>query len=98
MSETERRFSATTRPKSKDFHPGYSAVLVRSDLKDSLRQFRRDKGFGHDSHIERCLMSAAIEMLLTDSGLHGRWIEMLGEATRTDVLLASQQQIRAIDR
>lgn len=77
-------------PRNKDFHAGYSPVLLRIDVKERLKQFRRDKGFGYDSHIERCLMSAAIEMLLKMPDLHGRWIEQLAEATCKDVMLVSQ--------
>lgn len=82
-------------PKGKDFHPGYSAVLVRTDLKDELRRFRTEQGFAHDTHIERCLMSAGIELLLREKSLHSRWMEMLAEAARQDVILASRtRQIR----
>ena len=81
----------TNRPgRGRDFHVGYSPVLLRTDLKDALKQFRRDLGFGHDSHIERCLMSAAIEMLLTRPELHDGWIKTLADATRKDVMIASQ--------
>ena len=76
--------------RGRDFHVGYSPVLLRTDLKDALKQFRRDLGFGHDSHIERCLMSAAIEMLLARPELHDGWIKGLADATRKDVMLASQ--------
>ena len=83
--------AGSTRPlRSRDFHAGYSPVLLRTDLKESLKQFRRDLGFGHDSHIERCLMSAAIEMLLSQPELHEGWIKGLADATRKDVMLASQ--------
>lgn len=82
-------------PNGKDFHPGYSPVLVRTDLKGELRRFRTEQGFAHDTHIERCLMSAGIELLLRDKSLHGRWMEMLAEAARQDVILASRpRQVR----
>jgi hypothetical protein len=76
--------------KGKDFHVGYSPVLLRTELKEKLRRFRHEKGFHHESHIERCLLSAAVEMLLSESSLHPRWMEMLAEATSRDVMLVSQ--------
>lgn len=46
--------------------PGYSGVLLRVDLKQSLRDYRNGRGF-HDSHFERCLVSACVEMGLDPS-------------------------------
>lgn len=86
--------SDRTPGKGKDFHAGYSPILLRTELKEELRRFRRTKGFGHDTHIERCLMSAAIELLLTDPGLHARWMALLADATRKDVILVSQGNTR----
>jgi hypothetical protein len=93
--ETAHADRQRTTPKGKDFHPGYSAVLVRTDLKGEPRRFRTEQGLAHDTHIERCLMSAGIELLLREKSLHSRWIEMLAEAARQDVILASRpRQIR----
>lgn len=89
MPSTDRQ-----RSKEKDFHFGYSPVLLRTELKDELKRFRREQGFGHESHIERCLLSAAVEMLLNEQSLHQRWVEMLAEATRKDVFLVSQGRFR----
>ena len=83
----ETRDDRASRPR--DWHSGYSPVLVRTELKDELRAFRRGRGF-HQSHIERCLMSAALEMLLRDPQLHERWLQLLADATRQDVLLQAQ--------
>ncbi len=93
MLQNEQEGQGTDRqrtPRGKDFHPGYSAVLVRTELKDALRKFRVDKGFAHESHIERCLMSAGIELLLRDKSLHAKWMEMLADAARQDVILAAK--------
>ena len=88
--DTPTGIGANRPARSRDFHVGYSPVLLRTDLKESLKRFRRDLGFGHDSHIERCLMSAAIELLLSQPELHEGWINGLADATRKDVMLASQ--------
>lgn len=82
--------------KEKDFHRGYSPVLIRTDLKEALKKFRKDYGFGFDSHLERCLLSAGVELLLNDKSLHPKWIEMLSEATRKDVLLVTDLRFREI--
>jgi hypothetical protein len=77
-----------SRPRKKDFHRGYSPVLLRTDLKEQLKQFRKKKGLAQESHFERCLVSAAIDLLINDPALHGRWIDGLAEATSRDVRLA----------
>jgi hypothetical protein len=46
-----------------DYQPGYSGVLLRDDLKQQLRDFRSSRGL-RDSHYERCLVSASLELAL----------------------------------
>lgn len=46
--------------------PGYSGVLLRVDLKQKLRDYRTARGW-YDSHFERCLVSACVEMGLDPS-------------------------------
>lgn len=79
----------------KDFHPGYSRVLMRTELKERFRQFRQEIGL-HESHYERCLISAGIELLLSSESMRQSWLNNLAEAAREDAVLAtSAQQIRS---
>lgn len=71
----------------KDYVPGYSAVLVRSEVKERLARFRSESGLLHESMVERCLVTAAFELLLSDPSLHARWIEQFKEAVNADVRL-----------
>ena len=80
--------------KDKIHHHGYSPVLVRTELKDMLREYRHQNGFGYDTHIERCLVSAALDMLLANPSLHDQWLTYLAEATGKDVLLAASAKVR----
>lgn len=81
--------------RSRDFQPGYSIVLLRTDLKERFRQFRLEMGL-IESHYERCLISAGIEMLMSDESMRQSWMNNLAEAAREDAVLAtSLQQIRS---
>ncbi len=75
-------------PKQKPFHPGYRPVLLREDIKRRLAQFRTEQGVKHDSHIERCLVSAALELVLGRSDLHQQWIAGMVAAVSEDTRLA----------
>jgi hypothetical protein len=77
MSET-RRFN---------FVPGYASTLVRHDVKDLLTTFRRQHGYAHSEHIERCLSSACIELCLSDESLRARILDCLDLAVATDARL-----------
>ena len=54
--------------------PGYQPVLVRADLKEKLKAFRRQNGMEEQLH-ERTLVSAALEICLTSPDLADRWKE-----------------------
>lgn len=93
---TERQISSTTSDQQKarrhqrDFHAGYQPVLMRKDVKEQLAVFRRDMGVANDSHIERCLVTAAVHMLLKTPDLHKAWIDHFIQATTQDAQLAFQ--------
>lgn len=74
--------------RAKDFHHGYRAVLLREDIKVRLRKFRGQQSVSNDSHIERCMVTAGIELLLNRPELHQAWIEQLIQATTEDTKLA----------
>jgi len=75
---------------AKEFVHGYRGVLVRIDVKDLLRQFAASAGFLRESQVERCLASAAIEMVLTDPALRARLLSAYETASVKDI-----QAIRA---
>lgn len=80
--------------KERVHHNGYSPVLIQTHLKDRLKDFRHDCGLGYDTHIERCLASAAVQMLLDRSDLHDQWLTVLGDVVKQDVLLTATPQVR----
>lgn len=67
--------------------PGYTATIVRADVKDELRLFRQRHGYLNSEHIERCLTSAALAMVLRDPSLTKRLLENLDEAVLEDTRL-----------
>lgn len=69
------------------FVPGYTSTLIRGDVKERLTSFRRQHGYEHSEHIERCLSSACIELCLKDEGLRARILECLDEAVANDARL-----------
>ena len=71
--------------------PGYAVVLLRTYVKDALRHFRNTCGFVAEQSIERCLVTAGVDLLLNQPDLHGRWIAALTEAARRDAELLTQQ-------
>lgn len=71
----------------KDYVPGYAAVLVRAEVKEQLARFRARSGLLHESLVERCLVTAAFELLLGDPALHGRWLQQFKQAVSRDVEL-----------
>lgn len=73
--------------RQKGYQPGYSTVLIQAATKDALRAYRLH-AFGTDTHIERCLVTAAVELLLKDKSLHDRWFEAFRDVVQTDMLLA----------
>jgi hypothetical protein len=80
--------------KERVHHKGYSPVLCQTYLKDQLRDFRHNAGLGYDTHIERCLVTAAIKGFLDNSDLHDLWLTVLAEVVKQDILLTASPQVR----
>lgn len=70
-----------------NFVPGYMSTLIRGDVKAQLTAFRREHGYEHSEHIERCLSSACIELCLRDELLRVRILECLDQAVAQDARL-----------
>ena len=83
-----------TNPSARDreFIPGYRAVLVQEEIKVGLQRFREAHGFGRESHIERCLATAGLRLLLNEPSLHERWLTLLREAVIDDFRLVSSRR------
>lgn len=81
-------------PRRFNFVPGYAATLVRGDVKERLTSFRREHGYEHSEHIERCLSSACIDLCLKDEGLLARVLQCLDEAVAADARLL--RSVRAV--
>ena len=69
-----------------EYLPGYEAVLIRGEL----REWRNERNM-RDTHIERCLMSAMMELGL-DPANEERLMELLGKAIVKDFQLMSIAQ------
>lgn len=76
------------------FVPGYTSTLIRGDVKAQLTTFRKDHGYEHSEHIERCLSSACIELCLTDPSLRERLLSCLDTAVASDARLI--RSVRAV--
>ena len=76
-----------------DYQPGYSGVLLRDDLKQKLRDFRNLKGF-RDSHYERCLVSASLELAMKAEN-ESALIELLAGAVATDFHISTSDSSQA---
>lgn len=72
---------------------GYEAVLLRSDIKTRLRAFKESVG-AHEKNLERCLVTAAIEIMLETPRLKEAWLERMARAVSTDtrLLLKTRQR------
>jgi hypothetical protein len=65
-----------------DHQPGYLPVLVREELKVKIREWRITRAL-RDSHFERCLVSACVEMGLELQN-ETRLMELLAQAVAKD--------------
>jgi hypothetical protein len=63
--------------------PGYKSVLVNVRVKENLTTFRRKLGY-IDSHWERCLVSAAIDIVLSDEALKQAWLTHVDSIRQED--------------
>lgn len=70
-----------------EYLPGYEAVLIRGELKQKMRDWRNERGM-RDTHIERCLMSAVMELAL-DPANEERLMSLLGQAILKDFQMMS---------
>ena len=80
-------YDARSTTRKRDHQPGYSGVLLRDDLKDRLRNYRRDRGLG-DSHIERCLVAACVD-LATQPEFEARLRKELARAVAEDFQIST---------
>lgn len=76
-----------------DYQPGYSGVLLRDDLKQQLRDFRSSRGL-RDSHYERCLVSASLQLALKPEN-ETALIALLAGAIATDFLIGTSNSSQA---
>lgn len=83
LNDNARRSSRHT------YVPGYAGVLVREDVKDALRRVRDQWGLHRDSQVERCLVTAMFDLVLSDPSLHKRWKQLYVHAAEKDVSVTS---------
>ena len=73
--------------RQKEYQPGYTNVLIQAETKEDLRAFRL-RELGSDTHVERCLVTAALELLIEDESLHDRWLDVFRSVVQVDMQLA----------
>ncbi len=67
--------------------PGYASVLLRADVREALRSFRDARGFIDERSIERCLVTAGLDLLINNPHLHELWMTAFSGAARRDAEL-----------
>lgn len=88
---TDQRDPPPFREKRKgEYLPGYEAVLIRGELKQKMREWRNERGM-RDTHIERCLVSAMMELSL-DPANEEKLMALLGQAIFKDFQMMSAQE------
>jgi hypothetical protein len=66
--------------------PGYKSVLINEKLKDKFTNFRRNEGLV-DSQMERCLVSAAVSLLMKNREWQKEWMDELKAMLAEDAKL-----------
>jgi hypothetical protein len=94
----ESRTESPARRLPKDFIPGYASVLLRRDVKEGLYEWMHKQGFPRESQPERCLVSAALEMVLNDLALHERWAQAFQRAAVRDIQVIRRPTVRPSQR
>lgn len=69
--------------------PGYKSVLINEKVKEELTAFRRANGL-IDSQMERCLVSAAISLLLKDGDMKAAWMSEMRATLSEDTRLVME--------
>lgn len=72
--------------RSNNHVPGFEPVLLKSETKKRLKDYR----FGQmviprDMHIERHMVSAAVEFVLSDEDAQRKWLEYIKESLKADI-------------
>ncbi|WP_157903446.1 hypothetical protein [Cupriavidus malaysiensis] len=73
--------------------PGYKPVLLREVVKSHLRDLRHRLDLGNDSHLERCMVSGGMRMLLEDPALHKKWLDYTKEELSEDFKLRTERNL-----
>lgn len=69
-----------------NYVPGYEPVLLRSEIKKRLKEFRFAKiGVPKEMHIERHMVTAAVELVLTNKDAQQQWLENVHKALHADI-------------
>lgn len=72
--------------KDRNYVPGYEAVLLESNLKQDLKKFRFGKAIAPDDmHIERNLVSSAVQLVLSNEDLHKEWLDFTRASIKADI-------------
>lgn len=84
----QQEIATATRP-PKTFVQGYQPVLVLQELKEGLKSYRIRRNL-MDSHMERTLVSAALQLVMTSPDLQERWQEAHADVLHKDSVVTRQ--------
>ncbi|HXF45844.1 MAG TPA: hypothetical protein VNK91_06970 [Burkholderiaceae bacterium] len=82
-------------PSRKEYVAGYSGILVRSDIKARLHAFRASLGLRAEPSVERCLATAALEVVLEDRSLVSSLLARFKSAAERDYELLTRSALSA---
>ena len=82
--------TTTGQPRNpKTFVHGYQPVLVLQNLMEDLRRYRIKRNL-MDSHMERTLVSAALQLVMKSPDLQERWREEHAAVLAVDAVVTQQ--------
>lgn len=79
----------------KEYVAGYSGILIRSDIKARLHAFRAALGLRGEPAVERCLATAAMEVVLEDRSLVAPLLTRFKAAAERDYELLTRSALDA---
>lgn len=69
-----------------NYVPGFEPVLLRSESKKKLKDYRFNQmSVARDMHIERHLVTAAVDYVLSNEEAQTKWLDLVKESLRTDI-------------
>lgn len=69
-----------------NYVPGFEPVLLRSEIKKALKKYRFNQMVApRDMHIERHLVTAAVQLVLSNDKAQAAWLDLVKESIKADI-------------